>query len=909
MTKRLATTIAIALASTSVFAQAAMAQTTPQDAQSADPAEPASPQAATLDADDPAASEAVAEGEGIVVTGSRIRGVAPVGSNVISVGGDQISRQPTATITEFLRKVPQVQGFGVDASSPTVSGQGGTNTTRGSSINLRGLGPGATLTLLDGSRLPNSGVSGNYVDPNAIPSIGIERIEVVADGASAIYGSDAVAGVVNFITRKDYDGLLMRGRYGFADGYWVAQFGGVMGHRWGSGGYAVSYEHSENGNLNGGERDYIRSDLRDFGGSDYRNSQCNPGNIVVGGVAYAIPANGVTPATASTLQPNTRNFCENVRFTDVLPAENRDRLIFNAHQELLPGLTLTGQILYSHRTYNAKALQQGSTSNLVNLSVPNTNPFFVRPVGSTATSVTVEYDFTKEFGLIEQFGLTKTQRYALGLEWAIAPGWEINLGGFIGKDFSEQTTPRVDNTALTAALRSTNPALAFNPFGGTNSQAVRDSIFVGIFNPYAYNTTKGAEANVSGSLFEIGGGAVRLAVGAEYVRYTIGGGSAIGNINNPSTLFQFQERNQKSVYGELFVPIFGPGNATGGFERLDISVAGRIDKYSDVGTTRNPKIGVNWSPFNGLLLKGSYGTSFRAPNLQDLPLLRTGAGLAVVTWIDPQSPSGSSVGLSLNAGNPDLTPESATTWSGTIEWKPPSIPGLIASATYFSIDYKDVIGFPPRTANSLLDPNYAFVVTRNPSNQLIQSYLDQGFTIAGVRPPSPAFFYNGQARNLGSIQNDGIDFNMSYDTTASFGQLTFGLSGTYLLNYDVAITQISPSIEQLDFINYPVDFRARASAGWSNAGASAEVTLNYLDSYNNNLVTPVQTVDAFATVDLHLGYDFGAGSGVFNELSVSLDANNVFDQRAPFVNIQNGFDAGQASALGRFIAFTVAKKF
>jgi iron complex outermembrane receptor protein len=438
---------------------------------------------------------------------------------------------------------------------------------------------------------------------------------------------------------------------------------------------------------------------------------------------------------------------------------------------------------------------------------------------------------------------------------------------------------------------------------------VLDSIFVGIFNPYATNRTRGAELNLAGRLFSIGGGDVRLAVGGEYIRYSIGGGSAIGNVANPNRLYQLQERDQKSVYGELFIPLVSSANAFGGFERLDVSLAGRIDKYSDVGTTRNPKIGVNWSPVDGLLLKGSYGTSFRAPNLQDLPLLRTGAGLAVVTWLDPQSPSGSSVGLSLNAGNPDLRPESATTWSGTVEWTPPAIPGLRASATYFLIDYKDVIGFPPRTANSLLDPNYAFVVTRNPPDALIQGYLDQGFSIAGVRPPTVAFFYNGQARNLGSIHNDGVDFNLSYDTDASFGHLAFGLNGTYVLNYDVAISPVAPAQEQVDFINFPIVFRARASAGWSSGGASAELTLNYLDGYKNHLSTPVQKVDAWTTVDLHLGNEFGFYGVMLCVVSLSIDATNVFDQRAPFVNIQNGFDPGQASALGRLVTFTLGKKF
>lgn len=890
------------LTSTSAFAQ-----TAPTSPDPASPAAPAATVSQTLPTEE--AIDQANTNTDIVVTGSRIRGVAPVGSNIIQIDSQQLARQPTATLTDFLRKVPQAQGFGVDASSASTQGTGGTNTTRGSAVNLRGLGPSATLTLLDGQRLPSSGVSGNYIDPNAIPAIGVERVEVVADGASAIYGSDAVAGVVNFITRKDYDGILARGRYGLADGYWLAQGGVVVGKRWSTGGFAFSYEHSESDNLNGGERDYVRSDLRAFGGSDYRNSQCNPGNIVIGGTPYAIPATGVTPATASQLVAGTRNFCENLRFGDILPSEKRDSFVFNAHQKIADSLTLSVQVLYSDRNYVAKALQQGSTSNLVNLTVPSTNAYYVRPVGLNPSSETVEYDFTKELGLINQTGYTRDRRYSAALEWQISSSWSATLNGFYGVDNSAQATQRVDSTALAAALRSADRNVAFNPYGGGNSQAVLDSIFVGIFNPYAINRTRGGSLNVSGSLFSIGGGDIRLAAGAEFIRYTIDGGSAIGNRNNPSVLYQKQERNQKSLYGELFVPVFSSLNEIPGFHRLDLSLAGRIDDYSDVGTTMNPKVGVNWSPIDGLLLKGSFGKSFRAPSLQDLPLLRTGAGLAVVTWIDPLSPTGSSVGVTLNAGNPNLSPEKATTYSFTAELKPRAIPGLVASATYFSIDYSGVINFPPRTANSLLDPNYAFVVTRNPSNALIQSYLDQGFTIAGIRPPTLAFFYNGQARNLGSVFNNGIDFNLNYDADTSIGRLGFGLNGTYLLHYKFAISPVATPQEQKGNINYPVDFRFRGSAGWSKNGASAELTLNYLNGYNNNLVTPVQRISAWTTLDLHLGYEFQNSDGVLRGLGLSVDATNVADARAPFVNIQNGFDPGQASALGRMVNFTLTKKF
>ncbi len=847
--------------------------------------------------------------EEILVTGSRIRGTGPVGSDVIAIGAPQIERQPAATITEYLRTVPQIQGFGVDASSAVVSGTGGTNTTRGSAINLRGLGPGATLTLIDGQRLTYSGVSGNYVDATAIPAIAIERIEVVPDGASAVYGSDAVAGVVNFLLRKEYDGVQVRGRYGFADGYALKQAGALAGTSWESGSVVVAYEHNEHGNLNGGERDYIRSDLRALGGADYRNSQCNPGNIVIGTTPYAIPSGGVTAANASALTPGTRNRCENLRFGDILPEEDRDSGYFYLQQDVGSTVRLHLQGLYTDRDYIAKAMQQGSTSNIVNLSVPSTNAFFVRPPGTTANTLTVEYDFTSELGPINQTGFTKSAFFTGGAEWNISEAWRLSVEGLYTEDESAQDTRRVDSTVLTTLLRSSDPNVAFNPFGARNQQSVLDALYTGIFNPFAKTRTTGGSAQADGSLWTLPGGALRLAVGGEYLKYTMLGGSRMGAAANPSFLLQKQERDQTSGFAELFVPVFGRDNELPGVRRLDFSAAVRYDDYSDVGSTTNPKFGVNWSPVDGVLFKASYGTSFRAPGLQDLPLLRTGAGLAVVTWLDPLSPTGSSAGMSLNAGNPDLKPEEATTYSLSLEYSPTALPGLTLGATYFNVEYTDVIGAPPRTQQSLLDPNYAFLVTRNPSDALIQSYLDQGFIISGVRPPVVAFFYNGSARNLGSIETDGIDLDAGYVFETSVGELSFGLNVSRVFGYDFAVTQIAAPIDQLGRINYPVKSRGRASAGWAFNGASAELNLSHVDGYDNNFVTPVQSVDSWTTLDMHLGYDFQQDGGVLEGLRVSLDATNVLDEDAPFVNIQLGFDPGQASALGRMIAISVSKSF
>lgn len=854
---------------------------------------------------------AAPDSDEIIVTGSRIRGAQPVGSNVIAIGARELQSDPAATVTDFLRKVPQIQGFGIDASSPTVvGGSAGTNTTRGSAINLRGLAPQATLTLIDGNRLSLSGVGSNYVDASAIPSIAIERVEVVADGASAIYGSDAIAGVVNFGLVKSYNGLDVRGRYSVGDQYDSSQIGVLGGLNWNGGGIVLGYEYSKRGNLNGGDREFIRSDLRPFGGNDFRNLQCNPGTLQVGTTTYAIPQGGVTPATANLLVPGTSNRCENLRFADVLPAEERHSGYGYIQHEITSGLKAHVQALYTDRDYLALAVQQGSTTNIVSLNVPSTNAFFVRPVGSTASNVTVLYDFTSELGLVRQTGYTRTLYVEGGFDLKLGGDWQASLGGLFTQDRSGQFTQRVNTAALTPALASSNPATAFNPFGGGNSQAVLQSIFSGVFNPFALSRTRGATLDLTGSLFQLPGGAVRVAVGGEYLRYTSEAGNRIGALAAPAvTINPKLARNQKSAFAEVYVPIFGANNRTGGLYSLELSAALRHDSYSDVGSTTNPKVGLTWSPARGLRLKGSYGTSFRAPGLQDLPFLRAGASLGVVTWTDPLSPTGTSTGVQLNAGNPNLQPETATTWTATAEFEPAAIPNLLLSASYFSVDYRGIVNFPPSSTTSLLNTAYAFAVVRNPSAALIQSYRDRGLAVNGVLPANVAFLWDGTPSNLGSIVTRGIDLRADYSADTNVGRFGMGANGSLLTKFDFQVTPAATPIDRVGFINYPVEFRGRGYLNWALDAVTVEAMVNYVGPYRNDLATPVQQVKSWTTVDLNVAFKAGPRAGILNGTSLGLSVTNLFDRDPPFANIQGGFDPGQASAVGRLMSISLSRTF
>src|SRR5690606_4504278 len=232
----------------------------------------------------------------IVVTGSRVRGAAPVGSTVISLGRDSIESSPAVTTDRLIKEIPQNFDLGVSENSRAQSGGSG-NITYGNSVNLRGIGPYATLVLIDGHRVVNNSRS---TDPSVIPTLGVERVEVVADGASAVYGSDAVAGVVNIVPRRSLDGVEAFVRGGVADrgGFHEWAAGAAVGKVFSRGQVMLAYEHVERSNLSGDDRDFFVSDQRPFGGNDYRTMRCSPGTIRADGITYAIPAGGVTQDTA-----------------------------------------------------------------------------------------------------------------------------------------------------------------------------------------------------------------------------------------------------------------------------------------------------------------------------------------------------------------------------------------------------------------------------------------------------------------------------------------------------------------------------------------------------------------------------------------------------------------------------------
>jgi iron complex outermembrane receptor protein len=838
----------------------------------------------------------------VVVTGSRIRGVAPVGSPVVSLDRSAIEESGAATTSELIRDLPQVVGLGASETASAAQ-NGAANVTRGVSINLRGIGSNATLVLFGGRRMPPAGTQGQITDISVIPGIALERVELVADGGSAIYGSDAVTGVLNLIPRRNFNGAESALRFGAADGYTDWTLSQLLGTNWDGGHAMLAIERNQHSALRGFERDFYTSDLRGRGGSDFRSQQCTPGNILVGTVPYAIPQGSTgTGLNASQFRANTRNLCDSIRRGDIIPRLERTSVMASVEQEV-GSFTAFAEGFYSRREFSIHA-----ASVTANLTVPNTNAFYFNPTGGTGP-VTVQYDLANDGGLPNDPGQADSWLAVAGLRRALAGDWRGEAAVSFGQ--SSDVVHRAQNVNTTATginqyLASSNPAVAFNPFGvGANNATTIAAVRNGQFQIHGDTKLTTASLQADGSAFQLPGGAVRIAVGAEYRREALGGLLESGSTTAPVVVPSSISRHMYAGFAELFVPLFGASNAVPGFQRLDLSIAARHEHYSDFGNTTNPKLGVNWSPVDGFMLRGSWGKSFRAPGLGENDPKSSGYGLYGDTLpCSHRPPATTCFGIGLAGGNPDLKPERATTWSFGADLTPAALPGFRASLTYWDVKYLNQIVGLRGTAGLLTNPIYATYRTLDPSAAQINALLASGLPInSPINATQVTYIQDGRRQNVGGTFVKGIDMDVAQSWDIGGSRLRFGAMVTRIGSLKTAVAPGAATVQVVNTLNYPQRWRGRANVGVSRGQFDSLLTLNHVGSYRQTGVTPVRDIASYRTLDLHTGYRLSEDKS----FSMTLDVQNLLDKAPPFVNLSGGYDAQSASPLLRMVTFGLRK--
>jgi iron complex outermembrane recepter protein len=869
----------------------------------------------------------------ILVTGTHIRGRSPGSPPVTSIGRDQMDRRGQATIAQALQALPgNFGGLATEQTLLTGADPTGSNGGMSTSVNLRGLGAGATLVLLNGRRIAGSGSMGAFADLSTIPTGALDHVEVLTDGASAIYGSDAVGGVVNILLRQHFEGAETRVRLGTvtSGGKRDLQLDQTFGRRWGSGGVMLSYEYSYRGRLASADRGYARSaDSRPFGGTDHRVIFSLPGNIIgfdpttgAFGATYAIPkgqdGTHLAPGDFVAGVPNL----ENARVgTDLIPRQIRHSVYAALDQQLSGAVRMTADLLYSHRAFNAR-----TAGSEVLFQIGASNPWFVAPDG--ATSQQIGYSLAEELGPIISHGRAEAMSASLGLDADLGKGWKAR--GSLG--FAQQREKnRADNIANTSALAEAlgsvpdDPDTAFstaadgffNPYGdGTaNSRAILDFIGSGFTQSRMRSQVWTAHTDADGTLVMLPGGPVKLAIGGDVRREDFrrsGANFLSGNSPRPSQSVS-GARVIEGAFAELRIPLVGSENARPAVRALDLSLAGRIEHYASFGTTANPKVGVSWTPLQGLTLRSSYGTSFRAPNLREL---NDAQGVSVTTL---QRSGGATVPVfQLTGGDPELKPEKARSWTAGFDLMPAAIPRLILQASWFRTVFSRRIDAPANSGfdNALTDPTIApFVQMLSPSTNAadlatVQSLLASPYFSGGNSFPADSFAAVVDTRyvNTGKVDVSGIDLTAGYAVLAGRNRFDLTANGTYLIHYREKVTPTAPTVDERNRVAEPVDLRGRLGLGWTRGGANAELGFNYVAPYHDLLGNRIRS---WRTVDFEIGYTVPKDHGPASGLEIALAATNLFDTAPPFYDspVGAGYDAANADALGRFISLQLTKRW
>jgi outer membrane receptor protein involved in Fe transport len=850
--------------------------------------------------------------EDIVVTGSRIRGTGPVGSPVATIDRDALDRSGRATLAEFVQTIPQnFSGGPAEANVGTSArGNAASNIGYGTGINLRGLGPGSTLTLFDGTRPALGGSSGAFADISMIPSIAVERLEILTDGASAIYGSDAVAGVVNLRFRGRFDGAETRLRAGTADGdYGEVQIAQITGTGWGTGHLVLAGEFYRRGRLGSEERAFASEDLRRFGGPDLRSNFANPGTIVAAnGQRFLIPrgqdGTALTPAQLVASADFARGDAR--RKVDILPRQETISLYAAGEQRFGDHISLFARGLYAERDFEARRRIIGVSQQVVTPA----NPYYVDPIG-TGQNITVYYDPIADFGPEGVRGTVKALNTAFGARGDIG-SWNIELSGGYGMQRDGYDGVNIVHLVkLARAIAATDPARAINLFGdgAVNDPALIDSLRGGFSQRSRYKSWTAA-LRADGTLLALPAGNVKLALGAEYRRDNLDFTQVfdiVADAPQTSGLAGLPDKRiVKALYGEVAIPVFDAGENFPG--TLNVSAAGRYEDYSDVGDTANPKFGARWEPLPGLAFRASYGRSFRAPFFDEL--VGTANALYQTFRItDPASPTGQTSVLLLLGYRPDLGPEKATSWTAGIDLEPRFLRGARLSLTWFDISYRDRIA----SANSFLQQFftrrdvYGALIDDTPDPAEVAAYFaDPSFSNAiGIGQGEVMAIVDARTRNLSRSTVRGLDFDLGYSRPLSGGSISLSLGGSRLFTIDNRITDSAPRNNVVGTLGAPVKLRLRGRAGFEAGAFDGGVGVNHVASYCNLTVTPTERVKSWTTVDLQLGVRIGEPDKRGVRLAFSV--NNLFDQDPPYALFRStgvtiGYDPEQASAIGRSFA-------
>lgn len=873
----------------------------------------------------------------IVVIGTHIRQVDPDGpSAVIIIDRDALERTGAPTVSRALERLPFGNNGSFNDSDALSSAIGG------SAISFRGLGANAVLVLINGRRVTPYGFSFvsdtlvSFVDLNSIPVGAVDRIEVLKDGASAIYGSDAIAGVINIVLREDVSGFELEGRVGATADSGAGESGisaiyGYVGER-------VSAEiiatYSNRDQLFWRDREISKSaDFTDLGGSDLR--AFNSANFNIDGIWAAYGAEceervgtnagiqdfELRPDGQCTYNPNT---------AIAEPSVERIGLMSIINYEVRSDLLLHMEASYQ----DSELLNQTMPELHVGDLFPANNPWNPFPPSAFDTDpfgnliLPFDYAFIETGPAIAKVA-TETTRAVIALE-GVLRNWMWELGVLYNKATTTQQTESgylsVDNinAALNGvdldgdgSLQADEYWNLYSSASNPNSRELANTLQVSKFRE-SETELFSLDGLVTGKIISMPSGHLSGALGLEYRDDSLRDVSDQKSLaeqlaNQTSPLFwgirfdsvdeieqinfQVQElddsfsptaigsRTQYSLFGELQIPIFN---------NLDVQAALRYENYSDFGSETNPRIAVRYQPWSRLTLRGSWGRSFRAPSLAELYLSPSAEMFAA--WDPMRCPDPTLVIPPFAAcilesfeyvteGNTDLKAEKAETLSAGFTaaiWN-----GLSMSANFWKIEHKDKIVSPG--LDLLLNNEQtlsAGFIERNPP---LPEDIALGF-------PGNIERVNNRFLNLAVNDVSGYDVDVTYDNElGGFGLLSSRLLWTRLESSKFAFNALDPLQETAGTYGHPKD-RASLDTYLS--------TNNWQFGLFGRWTSGYEDPNREGDVASHIEWDAQVSNHSFDGVRLTLGVYNMFDQSPPFsVGTFNpqGFNTQFYSMRGRMI--------
>ncbi len=880
----------------------------------------------------------------VIVTGSRIRR-DPVDQSqpILTVDQQSIARTGLTSIADVLQRIPSAAG-GLNTKTNNAGNIGGppdgTGVSSGSAeIDLRYLGAKRTLVLVDGMRYVNGSAAGGIpasVDLNTIPQSMIERVEVLQSGASPLYGSDAVAGVVNILTKLSQKGLDMSAQFGTfraGDGH-TYDINASYGFQSDRVSVVVGGNYVKQEGVSTADRKI--SQWPAAGGTSCLDGGCSGatplGRFDIGGGDQTLIAAviGRKPTLADYKDFTTADRFNFAPYNYLLTPSERYGAFLNGKFEFSDNVSLRTRLVYQHRSSTTQAAflplfvgpDAGNGNLLDTISIDASNPF--NPFGqlsSGADGSPQTYSFiARRFveGGPRIFSQTvDTLSAAATLEGTFDVGdhkWYWDVNGTYGTNNAHQTfTGNLNASKLAQALgpvgNCTGACVPFNIFGGVGSitQAMLDYVTFDERDrseQEMWDTT----ANLSGDLFDLPAGPVGFAIGYEHrdqsASYTPDPIITAGLGADVPTSPAAGGFNVDEIYGELRIPILSD---TPFFQKLELDGAARHSNYSSFGSNTTYTVSGLWKPTRDILLRGGYAESLRAPSIGEL---YAGRSRTDATINDPctsaeggsfntnatvkanciangvpsdgsyDEPQGGQLGV-FSQGFSGLKPETSTTWTAGAVYSPAWAREGFASAfsievNYYNIRLKNAIDSVPA---SLTLSRCAF--DSDPISCAAISRTANG-NVAGI---------NGVLQNLNAIRTNGIDGTLNYRSKPiGDGSIGLNVNAAYLLKYDIAPpadlgaptikcagTERCGSSDQA----YP-RFKANATLDWSTEGYGASFTGRYISKVTETDGNEMKAT-FYGDIQLYFSPDW-----MDHRTRFTIGVNNVFNKAPPLCGTCDG---------------------